>query len=242
VSKTSIRRLQGLRPMGKKTLAHRVSEAIKAFILSEHLEPGSKLPTERQLAEALGVSRNVVREGLSALVIEGIIVKNPGSGIFLRSIDIDSLSQVGERVLNEEKARYEGIREARAAVEVGAIGIIVERITEEELQQLEEIELAFERRMQRGESFWNEDMKFHLTLLRAARNELLLQWTPLVEEVMRVWAYQTDDMELAFKAPAPDGEGGRVAAEHRAILNAIRSRDAHRARELLRTHFRIEGL
>ena len=240
--KISDGRLHALRPMSKKTLAHRVSEAIKAYIVSEHLEPGGKLPTERQLAEALGVSRNVVREGLSALVIEGIIVKNPGSGIFLRSIDAESLSRVGKRLLEEEHDRYEGIREARAAVEVGAIGLIVERITEEEIEQLEKIEAAFEQRMQRGESFWNEDMKFHVILLRAARNELLIQWTPFVEEVMRVWAYQTDDMELAFKAPAPDGEGGRVAAEHRAILAAIRSRDAHQARELLRRHFRIEGL
>ncbi|NIV40175.1 MAG: GntR family transcriptional regulator, partial [Anaerolineae bacterium] len=53
--------------MSRDTLARRVSDAIKAYIVNEHLSPGSKLPSERRLSESLAVSRNVVREGLSIL-------------------------------------------------------------------------------------------------------------------------------------------------------------------------------
>jgi GntR family transcriptional repressor for pyruvate dehydrogenase complex len=228
--------------MSRSTLALRVRDAIKAYIVSENLEPGSRIPSERQLSEALAVSRNVVREGLSALVAEGIIVKKPGRGIFLCEFDHEVLTQEGTRVLAEEQARYDAVREARAVVEVGAVGLIVNNITEEELQCLEELTCALERKLERGESFAKEDMQFHLTLLRAARNELLLQWSPLVEEVMRTWAYHTDALALAFKSPPAGGEGGRVAAEHRAILEAVRQRNVEEARGLLRQHFLIPGL
>jgi len=243
MSDASGRQIQNLRPlMSKDTLALRVRDAIKAYIVSENLQSGSQLPSERRLSEALAVSRNVVREGLSALVAEGIIVKKPGRGIFLCEFDQKALARESARVQEKERARYDAVRTARAVVEVGAIGLVVSHITEKELQQLQDLTLALEQKLARGDSFVKEDLQFHLTLLRAARNELLLHWTPLVKEVMRTWAYRTDALALAFKSPPLTGEGGRIATEHRAILKAIRRRDTEKARRLLRHHFMIPGL
>ncbi len=102
--------------------------------------------------------------------------------------------------------------------------------------------VQLERKAESGELFLREDMKFHLTLLRAARNEFLLQWSPMVEEVMRVWAYQKNSLAGAFNAGLQREDAARVAAEHRAILEAIRRRDAPQAQALLKQHLMVPGL
>lgn len=231
-----------LRPMHRDSLARRVTDAIKAYIVARNLEPGSQLPSERQLSEAFSVSRNIVREGLSALVAEGIIVKKPGSGVFLREFDRSALTAEGEQLLSEQQARYDAVREARAAVELGAIGLIISRITEAEIAQLEEISAALERKAERGGPFYKDDMRFHLTLLRAARNELLLQWSPMVEEVMRTWSYRADALDGMLETRPGSIEARRVAAEHRAILQAVRQHKADEARRLLKEHLQITDL
>lgn len=231
-----------LRPVTKDTLARQVSDAIKAYIVSQNLPPGSQLPSERELKETLAVSRNVVREGLSILVAEGVITKKPGKGIFLRQTGELALTQEGEEILEQERARYEAIREARAVVEVGAVGLIVSRITEQDLEQLEQSVANLERKTASGEMLIREDMQFHLTLLRAARNDFLLQWSPMVEEVMRVWVYQKDSLASAINTGSLRKDSARVAAEHRAILEAIRDRNVREARTLLKQHFLVPGL
>jgi GntR family transcriptional repressor for pyruvate dehydrogenase complex len=234
--------IEVLRPMTKDTLALRVADAIKAYIVSENLLPGSQLPSERKLSETLAVSRNVVREGLSILVAEGVITKKPGKGIFLREIRETGLVQMGGEILEQEQARYDAIREARAAVELGAIGLIANRVTERDLEQLEQTVLELERKAEAGEMFFREDMQFHLTLLQSARNDFLLQWSPMVEEVMRAWVYQKDSMASAIKPRLRREDGARVAAEHRAILEAIRRRDVDESRALLKKHFLVLDL
>ncbi len=232
--------LEILRPVTRETLTRRICDAIKAYIVSENLEPGSQLPSERQLSELLAVSRNVLREGLSILVAEGVIVKKAGRGIFLREISQEALAREGAQVLEQERARYDTIREARAAVELGAMGLIVSRISEEYLEQLEQTVVALERKVEQGNLFIQEDMQFHLTLLRAARNEFLLQWSPMVEEVMRAWLYRSGSD--ATTSQMHQEEAVRVAAEHRAILDAIRRQDVQGARELLKKHLLIPDL
>lgn len=228
--------------MSRSTLAGRVRDAIKAYIVSENLEPGASLPSERQLSEVLGVSRNIVREGLSALVAEGIIVKQPGKGIFLREVDRDTLHRDGTQVLEQEQARYAAIREARGAVELGAMGLIVHRITDVDLRELEAITDVLEMKLERGEPIASDDMQFHIRLLRTAGNDILLQWSPLVEEVMRGWAYQAGALPQALRSPRQSQESRRVVQEHRAILEALRRRDVHGARECLRRHLLIPDL
>jgi DNA-binding FadR family transcriptional regulator len=231
-----------LRPMTKDTLTLRVADAIKAYIVSENLSPGAQLPSERNLSELLAVSRNVVREGLSILVAEGVIVKKPGKGIFVREMAETSLAQMGGEILKQERERYEAIREARAAVEIGAIGLIVSRVTEEDLEQLEQSVFDLEQKALAEETFLREDMQFHLTLLSSARNEFLLQWSPMVEETMRLWMYQEDSLAGAVKPRMSKKDGARVAAEHRAILEAIRKGDVEASRKLLKAHFLVSDL
>lgn len=232
-----------LRPIDRKPLAQRIPDIIKAYVVNKRLTPGSPLPSERELSEALEVSRNVVREGLSMLVAEGIIEKRPGSGIYLSETDQELLFRDGERVLRETRAHYDAVREARAAVEIGAIGLIINRITADDLEQLEDATASLERKLEHGLSFINEDIRFHLTLLGAAHNDLILQWSPLVEEVMYAWTQEADLMNHKLASPSAAAEDvKRIATEHRAILAAVRRGDVEESRRLLTEHFLIPEL
>ena len=64
----------------------------------------------------------------------------------------------------------------------------------------------------------------------------------MVEEVMSVWMYQKDSLAKAIKPRMSREDGARVAAEHRAILEAIRKRDVDESRTLLREHFLVPEL
>ena len=107
MNRVSHNSIEILRPMTKDTLTLRVADAIKAYIVTENLSPGAQLPSERNLSHLLAVSRNIVREGLSILVAEGVIVKKPGKGIFVRPMAEDSLAQMGGDILKQERERYE---------------------------------------------------------------------------------------------------------------------------------------
>jgi DNA-binding FadR family transcriptional regulator len=120
------------------------------------------------------------------------------------------------------------------------MGLIVSRISEEYLEQLEQTVVALERKVAQGDWFIQEDMQFHLILLRAAGNEFLLQWSPMVEEVMRAWLYRSGSSAAASQRH--QDEAVRVAAEHRAILDAIRRKDVPGAREILKQHLLIPDL
>jgi GntR family transcriptional repressor for pyruvate dehydrogenase complex len=160
----------------------------------------------------------------------------------LSEVGEPALVQEGAEILEQERARYEAVREARAVVEVGAIGLIAARISNADLEELEQSVVNLEKKAESGEMFLREDLQFHLTLLQAARNEFLLQWSPMVEEVMRVWVYQQNSLAEVFKADLRRQDAARVAAEHRAILEAIRRRDAQEARLLLKQHLMVSGL
>ena len=233
------RSTSSLHPLAKTTLAQIVEGAIKLYILNEKLEPGDILPSERQFAEALAVSRSTVRKALDALIDEGLIVKEVGKGIYLRQSDPAAVSQGRDHLLAAQSTYYTELLEARAAVEVGAIGFAVHRITEEELHQLEQCVSEFEQRVASGESVVETDIRFHRTLVGAARNVMLLQWMSLVEEAQRVVSYQYLSEALQTLTT---GIGQDSGSEHRSILEAVRQRDAEKARQRLIEHIKDSPL
>src|SRR5215510_2758318 len=128
-----------LEPLARDTLTKQATETLRRFILTEGFAPNTQLPSERELSESLSVSRNIVREALSVLVAEGLIVKQPGRGIFVTDFDRDQVAPQIAISVDYNGRSPAALSEARAAVELGAIALIAKRITEEDLQQLEAI-------------------------------------------------------------------------------------------------------
>src|SRR5689334_10607565 len=77
----------------EETLASRVTGQLETLIVQRHLQPGDRLPAERDLAQQFGVSRTVVREAVRALVAKSLLEVQPGSGTHIRSPSAQSVSQ-----------------------------------------------------------------------------------------------------------------------------------------------------
>jgi len=76
-----------LKPLARDTLTKQATDTLRGFILAEGMKAGDALPSERELSDTLSVSRNIVREALTVLVSEGLIIKKPDSGIFVTDFD-----------------------------------------------------------------------------------------------------------------------------------------------------------
>ena len=120
-----------------KPLREVVSEALREAIIAGVLQPGERL-MEIQLAEELGVSRTPVREAIRKLELEGFVVMVPRRGTYVADLSIKDINEVFE---------------IRTSLDVLAAGLAAERITEEELEQMERLLVEI------GEYIENEDIE-----------------------------------------------------------------------------------
>jgi GntR family transcriptional repressor for pyruvate dehydrogenase complex len=221
----------GLGTVTKYTLTEQVVAILKRFILIENLQQDDQLPSERRLASTLGVSHRVVREALSILAGEGIIEKRHGLGAFVQSFDEQRLlSDLG--AIPVEFPDADDLHEARCAIECGAMHVTVENATDEDVADLEACVQAMRQSAEKGESSVGDDLRFHLSLLKATHNETLQGLSHLIAQSIRlhdIWKSpsglhrKTEDVEHILRA-------------HQAIVNALRARDAAKASQAMYAH------
>jgi len=221
-----------LKAVSRDTLTRQAADTLKRFILTEDLASGTKLPSERELSETLAVSRNIVREALSGLAAEGIVTKQAGSGTFVSEFDRDELQASLPLTVGQGNPTAKDLREARAALEIGAVGLIVQRITEAEIEELLEILELYEQKHGESKSTIKEDIDFHLALLKATKNEVIIEMSPLVVDVFR--------QIIAEDASAIRHNPERIMAEHRRIVKALQARDVVATRLAMHDHFRLQ--
>ena len=207
------KRLQPVNLESYKPLRELVLEAIREAIINGTLKPRERL-MEIQLAEELGVSRTPIREALRKLELEGFIVMVPRKGAYVADVSFKDIADVFE---------------IRAALEGLAAGLAAERITDEELEEMERLVV------EKTEAISNNDMErlvavdtsFHETIYKASRNERLTNIiNNLREQIQR---YRTTSL-------AYPGRMKRSLEEHRGIVEAIQSRNAQLAHQVAREH------
>ena len=155
-----------------KPLREVVLESLREAIKNEILEPGERL-MEIQLADALGVSRTPIREALRKLELEGFIVMVPRKGAYVADISLKDITD---------------IMEIRLALEELAAGLAADRITEEELEQMECSLVEKREAISQGdmERLVEVDTQFHEALYQASRNErLVAMLNNLREQIQR---------------------------------------------------------
>lgn len=222
-----------LRPLSRDTLTKQAADTLRRFILSEGLHAGDTLPSERELSEILSVSRNIVREALTVLVAEGLIIKKPGSGIFITDFDPNNIIPQVAVSIDYDASQHSALSEARAAVELGAVELIVDRITEDQINELEQINQELMLRMQQNRSTVRTDIDFHAVLFRATQNQVLMDLVPLLVEYFRLTVAQQPAIIRHSVARVPD--------EHRRIIESLRRRDVAATREALLIHLDPPG-
>ncbi len=194
----------------------------------------TKLPSEAELAQMMGVSRPTVREALSALAAVGLIEARPGIGNFVKN---PTESMAFEALfLLESEASCLDIMEARTVLEPVVAELAAKKRTPEQSKLLFAIceELEKLARPDRFDEYFTADKRFHLALVQATGNALLAAaMTPLINTMdQRIYREFTREYYLKDLASITE-----VAALHRGVAEAVAHQDGPRARDAMYAHW-----
>lgn len=208
-----------------RKLYQQVAGAVVAAIEQDRYKAGDRLPSERDLAEEFGVSRPTVREAMIALEIRGLVETRHGSGVYVTHARPDAPLpelDIGAFELTESRRVFEG--------EVCALAAAT--ITEAEIAELEDILLQMiDENSFKGFTGEAADRRFHVAIAQATRN------AAMVMVVENLWDLRYRSPLCAAMLERARGVGLRpLIHDHRAILDALKQRDAQKAREAMRTH------
>ena len=220
-------------PAGAGSRSDHVIDHVKRMIGSGELRAGDRLPIEKDLAAKLGVSRGSLREAVRSLATLGVLETRQGDGTYVTQLDSGSLLRPLEFWAGlQEATQSVDLLAVRRVLETESAGLAAVRLTDDELGELESILAAIDDGLTTGdlapEAFIDADAAFHRQIAVASGNTAL---AALIDSLMtrtlrgRLWRAITERDSL-----------GEAHADHRAILAALHTRDAERARIRMAAH------
>lgn len=219
--------ISAYRPIARTKTTEQVVDRIEQLIVEHRLSENEVLPSERELAAMLGVSRNILREALSVLGQKGLVETVPGRrtrvgrpGLRQLRSTVDLMVRVGDVSLTE-------LSEVRAIVEPEIAARAAERATPEQVEELVAIMSRLEALQDEPAGHVEADLAFHRAVARIAGNALLIVLLEAVgEPLMR-------SMALGTSIPRAIDEGDIY---HRGVCDAIVRHDPAAAAAAMRRH------
>lgn len=206
-----------------------IVDQIKVLIRAGKLQPGDRLPSERELCQRFNVSRVTVREALRVLETGGLLTIRVGShgGAFLTSPSAERLGEGLADLISLAPVTAHDVTEARFIVELGTLPLAVERATDEDIAALFGMVEEAEEAVKAGRYNVELSAAFHTRIAQCTHN-------PAIEMMMQSF---NGPMRMSLEeshTSAPMGEQG--VAEHRSLAEAIEARDLEGARKLMTEH------
>ena len=217
--------LQSLSSIRKADLHTEVTAQVARMAAA--LQPGTRLPTERELAERLGVGRSTIRESLRSLQFIGAIDVTQGYGITVSPLENQEANRILGLGLIFQRPTVQEVISARQLLEVQVAGLAATNHDARNTEELEETTLAIWRGVDDRRSAARSDAEFHLALARASKNTVLYYLVNGMRSLIEVWMANAIHDRSVVEA---------LLAEHDQILQAVLKRDAEAAREAMRKH------
>ncbi len=215
----------------KGRLVDRVVNEIQELIVSGRLDPGTKLPPERELAEEIGVSRTVIREAVHILVTKGLLETRQGVGTIVRQVTRDQLVEPLSLLLQTSDGgiSVEHLHQVRCILEIEIAGLAALQATEEDVEELRRIVTEMEMRLAQDdlEAFAARDADFHQALAKTTRNPLLVVLLDSIRDLMQ---------EVRLLVTRHPGLPQQVMPDHRKILERVIAKDPAGARQAMQEH------
>ena len=211
-------------------LYERLVDKILGLISSGAWKPGFRLPPERELSEAFGVSRTVVREAVKALEARGVLESTAGSGVSVRLADFNMVSRSLQTYMQlSNRVDFEiRLNEVRRVLEVEMVALAASRITPEQMTQLHQICKQMRERQNTAKQMAELDFRLHVTLAEATQNDLFkVLLAPLIHQLRDQIILTWED----FPRPAEE-----VFDQHEAIVTAVQNGNADAARQAMTKH------
>jgi DNA-binding FadR family transcriptional regulator len=233
--RTNTRKLDVGPLRAQRSMTEELAERIANRILSGELQSSSRLPTVQEMALRFGVSRTVIRETITLLKADGLIIVRHGSGMFVAGdprrrplrIDPDDVTGVREII---------AIVQVRLGLEVEAAGLAAATRTSSQLRRIASAFRGMQEATKKKMLAVDEDRLFHTEIAAATGNEYFVRILEFLgryiipHSKIRI-GRGTDEERVSYLA--------KVQEEHRAIFEAIGAREPERAREAMRRHLTL---
>ncbi len=221
------------RPVASEKLSSAVVRQIEELILRGILQPGQRLPAERELSDRLGVSRPSLREAIAQLQEKGLLSTKAGAGVYVA----DVLGSAFSPALVELFARHEEAVFDYLAFRRDMEGLAAERAarlaSDTDLQVvqavLDKMEIAHTKRNPDEEA--RLDAEFHMAIIEASHNVVMLHMMRSMYELLREGVFY--NRQVMFRQRTTRAH---LLEQHRAINAALQNRDPAAARKAIDSH------
>lgn len=213
-------------PVRRSRLYEGIVRQIQDLIADKHLQPGDRLPGERELAEALSVSRASVREALRVLDYIGVVEVRAGEGTFVATAPPAPMDPSVYSLLSDRTFLLD-LLDARRIFEEGVVELAAHNATRDDLDAIEQFLTAHKTALDSGTGSVAGDLAFHAMVAEATGNPVMLS---VMRHLNEMWLQAR---ERTGRRPTSPLKAHRY---HRQILAALRRRQPDLARRALRKH------
>ncbi|MCX8022541.1 MAG: FadR family transcriptional regulator [Syntrophorhabdaceae bacterium] len=218
-------------------ISEEVFDQIKSAIIEGKLKPGEKLPTEKELMNALGVSRVPIREALKLLANMGFVETRQGGGTYVKAILTERVKDPLNYIIEEDEEKLFDLLEVRMEIETMSAYYAAQRATEEEIASLERIIEETKAYVEKGRKPPTTlDANFHIVLAQCSHNVIRAHLLHTIYEIFSgYFNYLIENICFSQKYILA------IYEQHREIYNAISSHNPEKARYAAAKHLSFVG-
>lgn len=216
-------------------LSAQAAEQIASMILDQQLPVGTRLPSERQLAEALGVSRTVVREAIRLLEARKLLGVQVGSGAIVLGVGPAPVTEsITMLILQaDSKVSFNDLQTVRAVLEVATAGLAAQHATPADLEQMES-GLTLMSHAGVVEEQIQGDYDFHLAVAHATQNQVFVLLLQALNDILiKSWRSYWEKHTALGPSDFVAADAHESDLYHYQIFEAIRRRDPEAARQAM---------
>ena len=220
-------------PVGHESLAEAVVDQIESMIVEGILKEGRKLPSERELSEAMGVSRPKLREALQILESRGLVTVRHGEGSFIAPLTGRAMSPALLALYARHGEAFYDYLEYRREQEAFAARLAAQRATSADKERLREIIADMTQAWQNDDhdASRETDFRLHAAVVDASQNTTLIHMMASIYDLTRQGVFYNRDFLRSM-----DGSGRALLEQHIEIADAIIAGDPDRAERAARAH------
>jgi GntR family transcriptional repressor for pyruvate dehydrogenase complex len=213
----------------RSSTAERIVENLITLVKERSLKIGDKLPPERQLCEMIGVSRPSLREALKALQVMNIIDIRQGAGAYIKSLEPQDVVEHLDIVFHLDSSLYHDLYESRRLIEASIAAMAAEKISDQELELIEENIRQAAVDIDDESAFFERDLELHEMIMTAAGNRVIPVFMQSINKLALLIRQKTNAMLTIRKNTIQD---------HKAILMALKNHDPRESAAAMERHIR----
>ncbi len=221
-----------LEPIRPKKISEEIVSQIKQLISKGELKPGDRIPSERDLAAMLGVSRPSVREAIMVLEAMGFLDSRQGGGTFVKALTEGSITDpLAKLVEQKDPELLRSLAEVRMGLESWSAYLAAQRATAEDIAELRRLYAVMEKQAAKGGWDSDVDAGFHYAITAASHNSLQMHVLDSIHSL-----FHTTIQVALMEFYQQEGHVQLLLTQHREIMETITDRQPELARQKMMEH------